>query len=102
MVRDEIKWNEYLLKDGEIAGFSKNVNNNFIKYQAALALKKIGIDPIYNAKKDDSVVWFDEYRNIKNQNSALQEVSNNSYNKGVDQNDILANLDMLRKAGEPK
>jgi ribonucleoside-diphosphate reductase beta chain len=99
-VETEIEWSNYLLAEGEIAGFSKQVNNNFIKYQADLALRKIGIDPIYNAKKDDSVIWFDEYRKIKNQNSALQEVSNNSYNKGVIQNDIRANLDRLRIASQ--
>jgi ribonucleoside-diphosphate reductase beta chain len=100
VVRAEIEWSNYLIKDGEIPGFTKKVNENFIKYQADLAMKKIGLNPIYNAKKDDSIKWFDDYRNIKNQNSALQEISNNSYNKGVVKNDIVVNLDKLRNAYE--
>ncbi len=96
-VNAEIAWSDYLTKDGEIPGFTKKINRNFIEYQADLALKKIGLEPMYNAKKDDSIEWFDLYRNIKNQNASLQEVSNNQYNKGVIQNDIVSNLDELRK-----
>ncbi len=97
VVEDEIKWSDYLTAEGEIPGFNRKINENFIKYQADLALKKIGLEPIYDAKKDDSVEWFDLYRNIKNQNASLQEVSNNSYNKGVIKNDIKSNLDKLKK-----
>ncbi len=97
VVEAEIKWSQYLLKDGEIPGFNNKLNENFIKYQADLSLKKIGMDPIYNAVKDDSIEWFDLYRNIKNQNSSLQEVSNTAYNKGVIKNDIKSNIHKLRK-----
>ncbi len=97
VVNAELAWSDYLVKDGEIPGFTKAINKNFIEYQADLAMKKIGLEPIYGAKKDDTIEWFDLYRNIKNQNSALQEISNNAYNKGVIQNDLVTNLDELRK-----
>jgi ribonucleoside-diphosphate reductase beta chain len=97
VVEGEIEWSKRLLRNGEIPGFTQSINTNFIEYQADLALKKIGLPTIYNAKKSDSIEWFDIYRNIKNQNASLQEVSNNSYNKGIIKNDIVANLDKLRK-----
>ncbi len=96
-VKQEIEWSNYLVKDGEIPGFTKAITKNFIEYQADLTMKKIGLEPIYNAKKDDSLEWFDLYRDIKNQNAALQEVSNNAYNRGVIKNDIVSNLDTLRE-----
>ena len=102
IVQEELEWSEYLVKDGEIPGFTKKLNENFIKYQADLGLKKIGIDPIYNVKKDDSIEWFDLYRNIKNQNASLQEVSNNSYNKGVVKNDISSNITKLKALITPE
>ncbi len=91
----EIGWSEYLTEKEEVPGFTRKINKNFIEYQADLALKKIGLAPIYNAKKDDSIEWFDLYRNIQNQNASLQEISNNQYQKGVIQNDIITNLDEL-------
>ncbi len=93
----EKEWSIRLLRNGEIPGFNKAININFIEYQADEALRKIGLEPIYNAKKTDTIEWFDLYRNIKNQNSSLQEVSNNAYNKGIIKNDILANLKQLNK-----
>ena len=95
VVQDEKEWSKHLLRNGEIQGFTQAINENMIEYQADLALKKIGLSPIYNAKKNDSIEWFDVYRNIKNQNSSLQEVSNNSYNKGIIKNDIESNLTKL-------
>jgi len=97
VVKEEKKWNKYLLSEGEIPGFNTKINNHFIEYQADKALTDIGLEPLYNVKKTDTIDWFNEYRKIKNQNSSLQETSNNSYNKGVVQNDILLNLDKLKK-----
>jgi len=97
VAEDEKKWSAYLLKEGELPGYNTNINNNFIEYQADKALIDLGLKPIYKAEKTDTIDWFNSYRRIKNQNSALQEVSNISYNKGIVQNDILANLDKLKK-----
>jgi len=91
----EKEWSDYLLLEGELPGFSKNINNSFIEYHADKTLRDLGIDPIYNAEKGEAVDWFNTYRKINNQNAALQEVSNISYSKGVVKNDILANLDKL-------
>jgi ribonucleoside-diphosphate reductase beta chain len=92
----EKKWSDYLLEEGEIPGFNKNINNNFIEYFADKTLTDLGLDPIYSSEKSDAIHWFNEYRKINNQNSALQEISNVSYNKGVVRNDIRNNLDKLR------
>jgi ribonucleotide reductase beta subunit family protein with ferritin-like domain len=93
----EKKWSDYLLAEGEVPGFSRGINNNFIEYFANKTLTDLGLKEIYKAEKTDAIDWYNEYRKINNQNAALQEVSNVSYNKGVVKNDILTNLDELRK-----
>jgi ribonucleoside-diphosphate reductase beta chain len=93
----EKKWSEYLLQDGELAGYNKNINKNFIEYFADKTLTDIGLEPIYGVKKNDTIDWYNDYRKIKNQNSALQEVSNTSYSKGIIQNDIRLNIERLRE-----
>ncbi len=93
----EMKWAEYLLKEGELPGLSIAIAHHFIKYMTDRALKLIGYSPIYHEKKSDIIVWYNEYRNINNQNASLQEMSNISYNKGIMKKDLLANLGKLRK-----
>jgi ribonucleoside-diphosphate reductase beta chain len=97
VAEEEKKWATYLLSAGELPGYNKNINNNFIEYHADKTLKDIGLEPIYNAEKTDTIDWFNSYRKIKNQNSSLQEVSNISYSKGIVQNDIVHNLGRLKE-----
>ncbi len=97
VTKAEKEWSDYLLKDGEVPGFNKKINNNFIEYFADKTLKDLGLEPLYNAKKTDTVDWYNEYRTINNQNASLQEISNINYNKGVVKDDILSNLGMLRE-----
>ncbi len=94
----EKEWSRYLLKEGELQGFNKAGNDAFIEYFADKTLVDLGLEPIYNTKKSDSVDWFNSYRKINNQNSALQEVSNISYSKGVVKNDIREGLIELKDA----
>jgi ribonucleoside-diphosphate reductase beta chain len=93
----EKKWSDYLLDEGELAGYNRNINNAFIDYFADKTMTDIGLEPIYNTKKNDTIDWYNNYRKIKNQNTALQETSNTSYNKGVIQNDIRLNIGRLRE-----
>jgi len=96
VAKQEKNWSEYLLKEGELANYNRNINKNFIEYHADKALKDLGLEPIYKVKKNDTIDWFNTYRQIKNQNASLQETSNVSYNKGIIKNDIRLNLDKLR------
>lgn len=97
VVKKEKKWSEYLLADGELPGFTHGINNHFIEYFADKTLTDIGLDPIFGVEKTDTINWFNEYRKINNMNSALQEISNVSYNKGVVKNDIKSHLNDLKK-----
>ena len=94
---DELQWSEYLLKEGEFPGFSKNINEIFIKYRFDHIRSILGIEKKYKIKKSnyDFLTWFDEYRKIQGQSINLQEMSNNNYEKGQIKKSIKDNLESL-------
>ena len=95
VAEQEMKWNEYLMSEGDINGLTKDMGDHFIRYYTDKALKNLGLEPIYNEEKSDLIDWYERYRNINLQNAALQEVSNTMYQKGVTKND-LANLNTIK------
>ena len=88
VVAKEIEWSEYLLEDGETAGFNHAICNHFIKYWADRRRKEINLPQVYSIVKNDIEIWFDEYRNPNSKASALQEIDNISYQLGQIQNDL--------------
>lgn len=103
IVDDELMWAEYLLSFGPIKSLTMDVFNNFMKYYANDRLKNINIDPLYpNAIKDDSVKWFEMYKDINKDNTAQQESTALNYNIGnmnmdYNDNDLKKMLDDLLK-----
>jgi len=89
VVEEEIKWSQYLLKEGELINYTKEICEHFIKYQAQDKLRKIKVKDIpWNEKKSDIIEWYDNYRDINRSNVALQEADNLSYQKSQLQNDL--------------
>jgi ribonucleotide reductase beta subunit family protein with ferritin-like domain len=94
-----MKWNNYLFKEGNLSGFTKDMGEHFIRYYTDKALTNLGLNKIFNEKESDIITWYERYRNINLQNSALQEVSNTAYQKGVTKND-LSKFDQFREKVE--
>ena len=84
----EIGWAVYLLSSGEEPGFTLPICEHFIKYWGDRRRKEINLPIIHNLQKNDIEIWFDEYRNVKNKASALQEISNINYQIGKCINDL--------------
>jgi len=84
----ELEWAEYLLKDGEITGYNKNIADHFIKYMIDFRLEAIGQESIFREDKSDIIDWFNNYRNLNKTQNALQESDNTNYQKGGLQNDL--------------
>lgn len=84
----EIAWAAYLLESGDEPGFNLPICEHFIQYWTDRRLKELGLQPQFNVKKNDIEQWFDEYRNIKDKQSALQEISNINYQLGQTINDL--------------
>ena len=87
-VTKEIRWSNYLLETGEEPGFNEAINTHFIRYWADRRLTELKLPTLFNIKKNDIEIWFDEYRNINGKQSALQEVSNISYQIAQCMNDL--------------
>jgi len=84
---EEFKWNKYLLQDGSIPGYNQAIGEAFIEYQANKSLRDCGID-VTPVKPNDTITWFNHYRDISNQVVAQQEQKSNQYQKGILKNDL--------------
>lgn len=84
---EEYIWNDYLLEEGSIPGYNKAIGDAFIDYQANKALRDCGID-VTPIKPNDTITWFNHYRDISNQVVAQQEQKSNQYQKGILKNDL--------------
>ena len=87
----EMMWIDYLLQEGDIPGFNKEIGEYFVKYWANKRLKEVKEEPLYKGfeKENDIIQWFNNYRNLNNKKVSLQEADNTNYMKGVLKNDIL-------------
>ena len=84
----EIKWANYLLESGDEPGFNEAICEHFIHYWTDRRMKELQLQPQFDVKKNDIESWFDEYRDVKNKQSALQEISNINYQLGQCMNDL--------------
>ena len=73
------------------------MGEHFIRYYADKTLRDINMDPIFKEPKSDVIDWYEDYRNINNQNTAQQETSNVAYQKGIVKNDLKNNLNQFKQ-----
>lgn len=84
----EKAWADYLLETGEEPGFNQAICHHFIEYWSDRRKVEIKLKPSFNVKKNDIEDWFDDYRNVRDKQSALQEISNINYQLGQTINDL--------------
>jgi ribonucleoside-diphosphate reductase beta chain len=87
-VKQELRWNDYLLEEGSIPGYNKEIGEHFIKYWADRRLKEIKLQPFYNEKSSDIINWYNKYRDLNGTTTALQEADATNYQKGKLVNDL--------------
>lgn len=83
----ELGWNSYLQAEGSVPGYTKAIGQEFINYWYNKALRDVGYD-LEPIKPNDTIRWFNDYRNIHNQVVAQQEMRSNAYQKGTIKNDL--------------
>ena len=84
----EVEWANYLLQSGDEPGFNQAICEHFISYWTDRRLQELKLPKLYNVVKNDIEMWFDDYRNVREKQSALQEVSNINYQLGQCINDL--------------
>jgi ribonucleoside-diphosphate reductase beta chain len=88
-VQREVEWFKFLDSFGlDIPILTNELVDGFIKYRADTTCKMIGIDPIYNVKKNELASWFEEVNSINKQNVAAQEAEIQAYEVGKLRNDL--------------
>lgn len=85
---DEISWSNYLLSIGPIPSLTSGVVEKFLKYYVDLRLTQLGLEPEYNQEPTDVVQWFENYKDLNKDNSALQESDAAVYSIGIMKNDV--------------
>lgn len=99
-VASELEWADYLLADGELQGFNHEICEHFIKYWAEKRKIELGLNVTPTIVKNDIEKWFDEYRNVNNKTTALQEMDSATYQKNTLINDLNKfNIREYRNAG---
>jgi len=93
----EIEWAKYLLEDGNEPGFTYKICEEFIQYRADLSCRALNIPLIYKIKKNDTLEWFDKYRQLNNTQVALQEAKTTNYQKSSLKFDFDSNQDRWDK-----
>ena len=97
---DEMEFARYLLSIADIPTLTESVLDSFIKYYVDLRLTQLQQDKIYNQEKTDVVSWFESYKNLNLDNTALQESDSAVYSVGILRNDLgdgVLNLDQMMK-----
>jgi ribonucleoside-diphosphate reductase beta chain len=85
---DELSWADYLLSIGDIPTLTKPVLEQFLKYYVDHRVSQLGMEKIYNQDKTDVVQWFENYKDMNKDNSALQESDLAVYSIGIMKNDV--------------
>ena len=83
IVKDEVKWGDYLLSFGPIPSLTREVFEVFMKHYANDRLERIGLEHLYkNVERIDIIDWFNTYKDINKDNTAQQEATALNYNIG--------------------
>jgi len=85
---DEIIFAKYLLNTGEIPSLTIPVIDQFLKYYVDLRTAQLGQPKIYNQEKTDIVRFFEHYKDMNLDNSALQESDAAVYSIAIMNSDI--------------
>ena len=87
---DEKDFAKYLMSFGDIPSLTEAVIDNFLKYYVDLRSTQLAQPKIFNQEKTDVIQWFETYKDINKDNSALQESDMAAYSIGIMKNDIPA------------
>ena len=74
----EMRWAEYLFKDGSIIGLNDKLLIKYMKYMTDKRLAGIGLNPIYN-EKDNPLSWMDNWLSSDGVEVLPQETEISSY-----------------------
>ena len=78
----------FLLSIADVPTLTEGVVSSFLKYYVDLRLTQIQQPKLFNEEKSDVVTWFEYYKNLNLNNSALQESDAATYSVGIMRDDL--------------
>ncbi len=57
----EMRWADYLFKDGSMIGLNADILKSYVKYRTNLAMRRLGLRPLFPEIKDDPLVWMNKW-----------------------------------------
>ena len=84
----ELEWAKFLTSISRIPSLTNKVFTNFIDYYVSKRLNAIKVEGVNPIAADDTVNFFEIYKDIDKDNVAGQEAEKLSYNIGILRNDI--------------
>ena len=86
-VNEEKAWAEYLFKDANMIGLSREILEQYIEFMANKRMRTIGLNQVYN-QKTNPLSWMDHWLSSKSVQIAPQESENESYLIGAVNKDV--------------
>jgi ribonucleoside-diphosphate reductase beta chain len=86
-VKEEIKWAEYLFKDGPLLGLNLEILSQYIESLADARLSTLGLDKVYNTKNPIGG-WLDHWMSSEGEQVAPQESEITQYRISASKDDL--------------
>lgn len=84
---EEIKWSEYLFKDGSLLGLNTEILTQYMKWLTNSRMKAIGLKPIFE-HTNNPISWTNHWTDSKSVQNAPQETEIESYVIGSFKQDL--------------
>ncbi|MFS7883330.1 class Ia ribonucleoside-diphosphate reductase subunit beta [Cronobacter malonaticus] len=75
----EMRWADYLFKDGSMIGLNAEILKTYVKYRTNLAMRRLGLNPLFPEIKDDPLVWMNKWLFSDTLQIAPQEAEQSTY-----------------------
>jgi ribonucleoside-diphosphate reductase beta chain len=85
---DELEWSSYMRKLGDTPGYNEKISDHFIRYWTNHRLRGAKVDVLEDIRSNDTIQWYNIYKDINKTNSAAQETDNIGYQKAGLVNDL--------------
>lgn len=95
VAEQEMRWAEYLFKDGSMIGLNAEILKLYVKYRTNISLSRMGLKPLFQEALTDPLPWMNQWLYSDTVQVAPQEVEVGSYLVG--QIDATVNSNSLKK-----
>lgn len=98
VAEQEIRWADYLFKDGSMIGLNAKILKQYVKYRTNLAMRRLHLNPLFDDVTSDPLPWMSSWLLTDNVQVAPQETEIPSYLVG--QIDAAVDTSSLRGFGD--